>query len=70
MNELDNYVKHDLKIKYYTRYLDNFVCLVNDKQEAKYVYNKIEEFINNKLHLKLNPKSRYYPNKLLWIYNI
>ena len=60
MNELDYYIKHKLNIKYYIRYLDDFVCLVDDKMEAKYVYNKVEEFVNNVLDIKLNPKSRYY----------
>ena len=62
--ELDYYIKHEHKIKYYIRYLDDFICLVKDKCIAKYVYNKIECFVNNKLNLKLNPKSRYYPSKL------
>ena len=33
LNELDYFVKHKLKIKYYIRYMDDFVLLVKDKEE-------------------------------------
>ena len=36
-NELDYYVKHKLKIKCYLRYMDDFIILVKDKYEAKYI---------------------------------
>lgn len=44
-----------------TRY---FIILVKDKEEAKYVYSLIEKFLFDKLRLKLNPKSRYFPKNL------
>lgn len=64
LNELDQYVKHDLKIKYYVRYMDDFVLLLDNKEEAKLLKNNIAEFLNQKLKLTLNAKSRYYPNKM------
>lgn len=63
LSELDYYVKFDLKIKYYCRYMDDFVILVSDKGRARGVFCLIENFVNNKLKLKLNRKSRYYPSK-------
>ncbi|MGH8916864.1 MAG: reverse transcriptase domain-containing protein, partial [Actinomycetes bacterium] len=33
MNELDQFVKHTLKIKYYIRYADDFVLLSNNKDD-------------------------------------
>lgn len=63
LNELDYYVKFNLKIKYYCRYMDDFVILVKDKDSARNIYNLIEKFIDVRLNLKLNPKSKYFPNK-------
>lgn len=64
LNELDQYVKNKLKVKYYVRYMDDFICLVKTKEEAKELKRVIEEFISDKLHLNFNQKSRYYPNKM------
>ena len=63
LNELDYYVKFNLKIKCYCRYMDDFIILVKDKSTARNIYNLIERFIFDKLNLKLNPKSKYFPNK-------
>lgn len=63
LNELDYYVKHKLKIKCYLRYMDDFIILVKDKYEAKYIYDLVEIFLNNRLKLQLNKKSRYFKNK-------
>lgn len=63
LNELDYYIKFDLKIKYYCRYMDDFVILVKNKESVKNIYGLIEKFINDKLNLKLNPKSKYFMNK-------
>lgn len=64
LNELDQFIKHEFKIKYYVRYMDDFVLLVKDKETAKVVYDKIKLFLENKLKLSLNHKSRYYPSAL------
>ncbi|MDD4187593.1 MAG: RNA-directed DNA polymerase [Bacilli bacterium] len=61
LNELDQYVKHELKIKYYLRYMDDFILLVKNKEEAKEVFSKIKEFLWINLKLELNHKSKYYP---------
>ena len=37
LNELDHFIKEDLKIKYYLRYMDDFVLLVNSKEDAKII---------------------------------
>lgn len=60
LNELDQYCKHQLKIKYYVRYMDDFVMLAPDKATARLWYDKTSEFLNQKLNLKVNPKSRYF----------
>lgn len=64
LDKLDKYIKGNLKVKYYIRYMDDSILLVKDKKECIYLKNKINKFLNEHLHLKLNSKSRYYPNKM------
>ena len=64
LHELDRYVKEELKIKYYIRYMDDFVILLDSREIAKDVINKIKIFLHNKLELELNKKSNYFPNRL------
>jgi len=54
--ELDHYIVHDLHIKYYVRYMDDFVLIHHDKEVLKDAYKKIECILNNKYKLKLNSK--------------
>lgn len=61
LNELDQYVKHVLHIKYYVRYMDDFILLTSSKEEAKKLKLNIENFLHEHLELELNHKSRYYP---------
>lgn len=61
LNELDQFVKHTLKVRCYVRYMDDFVCFVKDKNEAAAIYTAISGFLQDKLDLALNRKSRYYP---------
>ena len=63
LGELDNYIKKELHIKYYCRYLDDFVILLPTKEECIIALNKIRIFLKQKLDLELNQKTRYFPNK-------
>lgn len=64
LNELDQYVKNVLKVKYYVRYMDDFVLIAKNKEEAKNLKNKIEKYINSELLLQYNDKCNYYPHKM------
>lgn len=61
LNELDQFVKRTLKIKYYVRYMDDFILLLPTKKECIEIKKKIEKFLEENLELSLNNKSRYYP---------
>lgn len=61
LDRLDQFVKSELRVGGYVRYMDDFVLFVPGKATAVYLYGVIEQFINSKLHLRLNPKSCYYP---------
>lgn len=63
LNELDQYIKNELNIRYYLRYMDDFCILISNKNKAKLIYTKIETFLNINLKLQMNNKSRYYPSK-------
>lgn len=56
LNELDKFVKHKLKVKYYIRYCDDFVILNTDEQYLKDIIQKTDNFLKNELKLSLHPK--------------
>jgi len=55
LNELDQYIKHTLKIKSYLRYVDDMMILGNNTQKLIRQKDKIDEFLRNQLHLSLHP---------------
>ena len=55
MNEFDQFVKRELKVKYYIRYADDFVILQNDKIVLEDILIKIQKFLAEKLKLNLHP---------------
>ena len=61
LNDLDQYVKHDLKIRYYIRYMDDMIIILNSKEELHKLKIKIEKFLYENLHLELNDKSCIRP---------
>lgn len=63
LNEIDQFVKHKLHIKYYCRYLDDSIVIVKTKREAIEVLNKIKEFLHTNLKLELNKKTQIFKSK-------
>lgn len=55
MNEFDQFVKHNLKAKYYIRYADDFVMMSEDKKYLENILPTIERFLSEKLKLTLHP---------------
>src|SRR3989344_5959832 len=59
LNELDYFVKHQLKAKYYIRYVDDFVILHSSKEQLEIWKQEIDEFLRENLKIELHPeKSR------------
>jgi retron-type reverse transcriptase len=56
LNELDQYVKHILKCKYYIRYCDDFVLLHESPEKLAGLRARIKTFVNERLGLELNAK--------------
>lgn len=54
MHRLDEYIKRNLKIKYYIRYSDDFVLIHQSKDFLSKVLKDINCFLNSNLKLKLH----------------
>jgi len=55
LNELDYFVKHKLKTKYYIRYVDDFIILHKSKSQLKIWKKQIKLFLKENLKLELHP---------------
>jgi hypothetical protein len=51
----DHFVKHELKVKYYVRYTDDFIIVADNTKYLEELLVKIQNFIEEKLCLKLHP---------------
>ncbi len=60
LNEMDWYIKKELHIKYYSRFMDDSIILVKTKPEAIQALEKIQEFLKENLHLELNSKTQIF----------
>lgn len=58
LNELDQYAKNKLKIRYWYRYMDDMVAIVKSKENAIDKLYKIQDFLKENLELKLNSKTQ------------
>ncbi len=63
LNEVDQYIKHKLKCKYYFRYMDDSIILIKTKEEAILILNDIKRFLKENLHLTLNSKTQIIKDK-------
>lgn len=62
LSELDYFAKHILKVKYYIRYVDDFVILHRSKEKLLLYKWLINNFLKQKLKLELHPeKSKIIP---------
>lgn len=61
LDQLDHFIKDTLGVRYYVRYMDDFVLLHNDKAELWRLLAEIRDFLACELHLTLNNKTRVFP---------
>lgn len=59
MDSFDHYCKHDLKIRYYGRYVDDFVIVHEDKEYLKKVIPRLSEYLQTVLQVTIHPKKIY-----------
>lgn len=58
LDELDQYAKHVLKLKYYARYVDDIVVLGQSGMDLNTIYQKLDQFAQQKLGIKFHPKKK------------
>ncbi len=63
LNEIDKYIKYELRCKYYFRYMDDSLIIVKTKKEAAETLEKIKKFLDEKLKLSLNSKTQIIKSK-------
>lgn len=56
LNEMDHYIKEKLHIKYYIRYMDDFILIHKDKEYLKYCLKEIKKILKE-YKLELNNKT-------------
>lgn len=59
LNELDQFVKHQLRMKYYYRYVDDAVILHESAQTLNRIYEEIDAFLRERLKLELHPYKKH-----------
>ena len=59
MNVFDQYIKHNLRIKHYIRYADDFVIFSENRQWLPELIMPIRTFLQERLRLTLHPQKMY-----------
>jgi len=62
LDSMDRLIKERLQIKYYTRYMDDFILIHHDKNYLRYCKDRISEHCGQ-LKLELNDKTQIFPIK-------
>jgi hypothetical protein len=63
LSKFDHFVKEKLRIKYYIRYMDDWLAIVDTKEEAKQQLQTMKDFLEEELSLKTNNKAQVFPLK-------
>lgn len=67
MHGFDVFVKENLWIQYYGRYVDDFILIHEDKNYLIECREKVREFLQNELKLTLHPKKVYLQHYSKWV---
>ncbi|HHR1366089.1 TPA: reverse transcriptase/maturase family protein [Legionella pneumophila] len=59
LSTFDHFVKHDLGMRYYGRFVDDFILVHENKEHLKSLIPTIKEFLRSELKLTLHPKKIY-----------
>lgn len=61
LSAADHYIKRELRVPYYIRYMDDMIFLAPSKAEAFEIKAEFERFLNDYLKLSLNSKTAIMP---------
>lgn len=56
LNKFDQFVKNNLKVRYYIRFADDFVILSEDSRYLELILIQIKAYLYNELKLELHPR--------------
>jgi len=68
LHEFDRFIKHELSIKYYGRYVDDFVIIHPDKEYLKKIIWEIQMYLHIHLWLSIHPKKIYLQHFSKWVW--
>src|SRR5690606_10529789 len=60
LNKLDHFIKEELRVKHYVRYMDDMIILHDDKRYLWKVFIEIKNFTEQRLKLKFNKKTSVF----------
>jgi retron-type reverse transcriptase len=63
LNQLDHFMKEEMRVKYYARYMDDFIIIHNDKKYLHQLKAEIEEWVGLELDLNMNPKTGIFAER-------
>ncbi|MCK9520322.1 MAG: reverse transcriptase/maturase family protein [Syntrophales bacterium] len=63
LDALDHHIKGTLRVRYYVRYMDDFVIFHHDKAYLRGLLDEISGYLHRTLHLTLNGKTQIFPVK-------
>ena len=61
LNEVDQYAKHELRIRHYIRYMDDTILLIKGRKAAEETRAQLERFMRNRLKLAMNKQPVILP---------
>ena len=59
LDQLDHFVKEELRVKHYVRYMDDFLCFGASKDELHGVHGEVRVFLRERLRLELKDNKCY-----------
>jgi len=60
LSSFDHFMKHILGMRYYARYVDDFIIISQDEKKLKNIIPQVREFLLSELELCLHPKKIYF----------
>ncbi|MDX2247743.1 MAG: reverse transcriptase/maturase family protein [Bacteroidia bacterium] len=64
LNSFDHFVKEELKVKAYLRYMDDFVLFSEDKNHLKAWRGEVEDYLRTTLAVELKPSASFFNQRL------
>lgn len=63
LNQLDHHIKDVLGVKWYIRYMDDFIIVCKSKEEAQKLKTHLAGWLWENLRLELNSKTQVFPER-------